>query len=206
MNKQTQMAIAYAQNAISFIFLNSAINDFIKEIYLYGSAVRGELTKNSDIDIFINCDADKEKVLETTAKSALSKFYASKDFDKWRLFRFNFPVSFQTGNLMTWHLKTSILAEGILLYSKKTPISQAERKVLFTYTLPKKKNKYLHFIRTLLGRKEQGYKDKGLLGQTNGKKISTNAIIVPKESQQKITNLMNKEKIDYSMTEIGVFE
>ena len=52
---------------------------------------------------------------------------------------------------------------------------------------------------------EKGYKDNGLLGEVNGKKISTNVIIIPKESQQKISEFMQKEKIDYSMKEICEF-
>ena len=206
LNKQTLNAIAYAQNAISFIFLDSGINDFIKGIYLHGSAVRGELTKDSDIDIFIDCDADKEKTVEGIAKAALSRFYESKDYDKWKLFKFTNNISVQSGELSAWQLKTSIMAEGILLYSKKSEILPAERKVLFSYELPKKKKQYLHFTRILFGRKEKGYKDLGFLGELNGKRISSNVIIVPKENQQKTMSFMQKEKIDYSMKEIAVFE
>ena len=205
MNKQTLKAIAYAQNALSFIFLDSGIKDFIERIYLYGSAVRGDLGKNSDIDIFIDCNSQREKTIEGIAKAALSRFYKSKDFDKWKLFNFDYRISIQAGNLIDWQLKTSVMAEGILLYSKKSEISPAERKVLFTYKLPKKKKNYLHFIRVLFGRKEKGYKDNGLLGEVNGIKISANAIIVPKESQQIVARFMQKEKIDYSMKEMGLF-
>lgn len=206
LNKQTLQAIAYAQNAVSFIFLDSGINDFIKSIYLYGSAVRGELANESDIDIFIDCYADKDRIVEGIAKSALSRFYKSKDFDKWKLYKFNYPILIQAGNLMSWHLKSSISSEGILLYSKKSEILPAVRKVLFTYTLPKKKKNYFHFTRTLFGRKEKNYKDKGLLGVVNGIKISTNVVMVPKENQQKIMRFMQQEKIDYSMKEIYLFE
>ena len=98
------------------------------------------------------------------------------------------------------------MAEGILLYSKKSEILPAERKVLFSYELPKKKKKYLHFVRALFGRREKGYKDLGLLEELNGKKISANVIIIPKESQQKTMEFMQKEKINYSRKEICVFE
>ncbi|MBI3035813.1 nucleotidyltransferase domain-containing protein [Candidatus Woesearchaeota archaeon] len=206
LNKQTLNAVAYAQNALSFIFLDSSIDDLIKEIYLYGSAARGELGKDSDVDIFINCDAKKESIVEGVAKAALSRFYKSKDFDKWKFFKFDYAISFQAGELKTWQLRTSIMAEGVLLYSKKAEIMPAERKVLFTYELPKKKKQYLHFIRSLFGRKEKGYNDSGLLGEANGKKISANLIIVPKENQEKITGFMQKEKINYSMKEICIFE
>lgn len=206
LNKQTLRAIAYAQNALSFIFLDSSVNDYIKAIYLYGSAVRSELSEESDIDIFIDCDSGKEKILEGIAKAALSRFYKSKDFEKWRLYKFNYPISIQAGDFIAWQLKASIMAEGILLYSKKSETLPAERKVLITYELPRNKRKYLHFIRSLFGRKEKGYKDKGLLGEVNGQKISSNTIIIPKENQQKIIEFMHKEKISYSIKEICLFE
>ena len=205
LNEQALKAIAYAENALSFVFMDSAVNDFINNVYLYGSAVRGKLRDDSDIDVFIDCDTGKEDILERIAKAALSRFYQSKDYDKWRLLKFDYGISVQAGSLMNWHLKTSILSEGILLYSKKIGILQAERKVLFIYELPKKKKHYLHFIRNLFGRKEEGYKDTGLLGEVNGRRISTNVIIVPKENQQKIMEFMNKEKIIYSMNEICMF-
>lgn len=206
LNKQTLASIAYVQDALSFIFIDSSINDLIRGIYLYGSAVRGELAEESDIDIFIDCEADKEDFVERIANVAISKFYKSKDFDKWKLFRFDYNISVQAGDLITWQLKTSIMAEGILLYSKKSELLPAERKVLFICKLPKKKKQYLHFIRILFGRKEKGYNDLGLLGEINGKKISSNVLIVPKENQQKMAEFLQKEKVDYSMREICIFE
>lgn len=206
LNKQTLMAIAYVQNALSFIFLDSGINDYVKAVYLYGSAVRNELSEESDIDLFIDCNAEKEKIIEGIAKAALSRFYKSKDFEKWRLYKFSHLISIQAGEFAAWQLKTSIMAEGILLYSKKPEILPMERKVLVTYELPKDKKKYLHFTRALFGRKEKGYKDKGILGEINGQKIGSNTIIIPKENQQKIIDFMNNGKIDYSIKEICVFE
>ena len=205
LNKQTLTAIAYAQNALSFVFLDSSINNLIKRTYLYGSAVRSELSEDSDVDIFIDCDAEKEETVERIAKAALSRFYKSKDFEKWKLYKFNYPISIQAGNFMEWRLKTSVMAEGILLYSKNPEVLPAERKVLFVYNLPKNKKKYLHFTRKLFGRKEKGYKDKGLLGEVDGQKIGANVIVAQKESQQKITEFMHKEKINYSIKEICVF-
>jgi len=205
LNKQTLKAIAYSQNALSFIFLDFSINDSIKRVYLYGSAVRGELDKNSDIDIFIDCDSGKEKAIEGLARAAFSRFYHSKDFDKWKIFKFSYPFSVHAGKLEEWQLKNSIMSEGILMYSNRTGMINAERQVIFIYKLPRKKKDYLHFVRGLFGRKEKGYNDNGLLGEVRGLKISGNAFIIPRESLQKITSFMQKEKIDYSMKEISLF-
>ena len=203
LNKQTLKAIAYAENAISFIFLNSDINDSINSIYIFGSAVRNELTKTSDIDLFIDCKNEKE--IENIAKAALSRFYKSKDYEKWKLLNFTYPISIQVGNIKEWQLKISILSEGLLLYSKRLELEAAERKVLFVFQLPKDKKKYLHFIRRLYGRKEKGYREHGLIKEINGSKLSSNVIIIPKESQQKLVEILNKEKINHTMKEIFVF-
>ncbi|MFH0840635.1 MAG: nucleotidyltransferase domain-containing protein [bacterium] len=203
MNKRALQAIAYAQNALSFLFLGENIKDNIKKIYLFGSAVRGELEKESDIDLFIDVEEKPVKEIEKAVASALSRFYQSNDYEKWKQMKFTYPFSFQVGELEKWELKTSVFAEGILLYSREVGFSPLERQVLFIIQLPKNKKKYLSFIREMYGRKE--YLSKGRLEQAKGKKISTNIIILPKENQTKIEKFLQKEKINYSLQEIAVF-
>lgn len=206
MNKQTLNATALAQNLLVYLFINTGIKDKVNNIYLFGSAVRGDLTKESDIDIFIDCRKKDEKEVEAIAKSALLRFYKSKDYEKWKLLRFAYPIAIQIGELATWHLKSSIASEGILLYSKTPIIESKERKVLFILKLPKEKNKYLKITRKLLGRMEKGYKEHGLLNDANGERLSTNVLIVPKENQQKIVEFLVKEKVEFRMKEVLIYE
>ncbi|MBI5392237.1 nucleotidyltransferase domain-containing protein [Candidatus Woesearchaeota archaeon] len=206
MNNQTQQTIAYATNALTFIFLKENISKYIQNIYLFGSSIRGELTKESDIDIFIDCNKEFEQEVEKNCKSALSIFYNSKDYEKWKSYEFIYPLSIQIGEVKTWELYSSILADGILLYSRKIAIETTERKVLFMIELPKNKKKYLFLTRKLFGRKEHGYKDNGIIMEIKGNKLSSTIFIIPKEDIQKITELLNKEKIEYSMKEVAVFD
>ena len=191
------------QNAISFIFLDPNIKDSVNSIHLFGSAVRNTLTKDSDIDIFIDCK--NEKFIENVSKTAIKRFYNSKDYEKWKLLKFTPLISIQAGILENWQLKSSILSEGVTLYSKEPLIQNVERKVIFILKLPKDKKNYLHFIRNLYGRREKGYNDLGLLNKLNGEKVSTNIIILPKEHQQNIVEFLNNNKIDYTMKEICIF-
>jgi len=204
LNEQTSQAIAYAQDAISFLFLDPIAKD-IEKIYLYGSAVRGQLQKGSDIDIFI----DTNKNIEKQAKTILNRFYLSQDYEKWKHYHFTYPFSFQAGKLLEWELKSSILAEGILLYSKQADFSETipttKRKDLFILELPKNKKRYLHFIRHIFGRKEKGYSDKGFLHKLEGQKLSSNIILIPKEQEAEIIHFLHKEKINYSFKEISVW-
>ncbi len=202
LHKQTIKAIAHVQNFLSFVFLDTAISSKIQAVYLFGSAVRGDLEPESDIDVFI--DTKEEKLVGEHIKKALSNFLSSNDYEKWRLLRFTYPLALQAGNLIGWHLKESIASEGILLYSKDVAVIPKERKLLVKVELPKDKKKYLRFARLLCGRAEKGYKDKGFLAHVNGERIGSNIILLPKESQYLLTELLNKEKINYTLTEIVV--
>lgn len=208
MNSQTRTAIAYAENALSFLFLDNGVKDHIKGVYLFGSAVRGELTKGSDIDLFIDCPLEQEKLIKGISKAAVSRFYASKDFEKWRMFKFDYPLSVQAGDLAAWDLRKSIIAEGILIYSTSIPAIKkgnndlGKRITIFTVVLPKRKKDYIKFIRAIAGRNEKGYKDSGLLGEIKGERLGTNVFIVPTKSLYKVKALMDKFKVWYEMREV----
>ena len=196
------MSIAYAQDMLSFLFLDSTM-PHINQIYLFGSAVRGELEKESDIDIFI--DTKAEALVEKAAKAALSRFAASKDYEKWKQFQFTYPISLQIGNLSEWQVKSSITAEGILLYAQYGEQVEGERKVLFTLVLPKQKKKYLRVVRTLFGRGEEGYKDQGLVAKVGGERLGSQVFIVPQLERKTIEVHLQKEKVEYRMKEMAVF-
>ncbi len=213
MNKQTQKAIAYAQNALSFIFLDATLISKCNAIYLFGSAARGEMETGSDIDLFFDFEsffpdaARNEKMItekESAIQAALSRFSNSNDFQKWKQLEFTFPFTINIGNLEEWELKTSILADGILLYSREPAAAVTKRYILIVYTLPKKKTEYLFFVRTLFGRKEEGYKDTGLAGACQAKKIGSNALLVPQDSRQQILAFLQKEKVAYSFIEVSL--
>ena len=204
-DNQTARAIAYAQNALAFLFLDNRIKDHIQKVYLFGSAVRGTLGKDSDIDIFIGCAKGKDDLVERSAKAAFSLFYQSRDYEKWKRFSFTYPFSVHAGTVEEWQLKTSIAAEGIILYSSIAVTDNVRHEIMIIMMLPKDKKKYLRLIRQLYGRKEEGYKDTGMVQNASGKKISTNVIIIPKENKEEIFGFLDKEKTDYSFREIAVF-
>jgi len=205
LNKQTQQAIAYAQNALSFVFLDATLIKKCNAIYLFGSAARGEMEKESDIDLFFDFGSEEEKK-EAALHAALKRFYQSQDFQKWKLLGFTYPFSIKVGKLEEWELRTSVQADGILLYSKEPLISETKRHILITYTLPRKKTRYLSLVRTLFGRNEKGYKDTGIMGASHAKKIASTVILVPKEHVKPVFDLLQKEKIEYSFIEVSLIQ
>ena len=201
MKTQTSNALSYCCNLLSFIFLDKEA-EAINAIYLFGSAVRGELRKDSDIDLFFDCKKEDDPLVKRLTDACMVKFRGSKDFEKWKLFNFTYPFSIQIGTLNEWNLKLSIASEGFLLYSKKHILDVGERKVLFTITYPKKKKSYIKIRRLLFGRDEYYYKGKGLMHDLHGKQICSHTFMVPKTAQTKMMDLLTKEKIDFSMDEI----
>ncbi len=199
--KQLLQTIAYAQNLLSFLFLD-ANSAHIDHIYLFGSGARGELTAESDIDLFIDTSLQKVDILEKSARAAYSRFSQSLDYQKWKKLGVSYPFSIQVGKAKEWELYSSLLADGIVLYSKHLDAGEGERHLLCIFTLPHKKNQYLRIIRTLFGRREPGYRDQGILGKIGGKKLGSNVILIPTREKQAILSFLDKEKIEYLLQEI----
>ncbi len=206
---QTVNAISYCFDLLSFVFHNHDAGKVIKSIYLFGSAVRGELEKSSDIDLFVECEKEDETKVKSLLDSGIIKFTASQDFQKWKLFHFRYPFSAQIGQMAEWELKLSIASEGISLYNQKGISSAAntgERKVLFILNYPKKKKGYIKVRRLIFGRDESYYQGTGLLHKYRGQRISATVFILPKEYQGSMMDALSKEKVIFSMKEVMVLD
>lgn len=206
---QTVNAISYCFDLLSFIFQNQEAGKKIKSVHLFGSAVRGDLGKKSDIDIFVECEKEDEARVRSLVDSGLIKFTASQDYQKWKLFHFIYPFSTPIGQLVEWELKLSIASEGILLYNRKgisNASNMGERKVLFILNYSKKKKEYIKVRRLIFGRDESYYQGTGLLPKYKGQRISTNVFMVPKEYQGLIMDALSREKVIFSMKEIVVLD
>src|SRR3989338_5004376 len=112
MNDQARKAASYALNFLTFLFLEKSVEDKIISAYLFGSGARGELDKESDIDVFLDCGGSDEKPILKASESAKRKFVMSKDFDKWKLFIFTYPISVK---VKSFHLSKSFDITNFLL-------------------------------------------------------------------------------------------
>src|SRR3989344_3593094 len=123
--------IAYAEDFASFLLqtLNNETNK-VKQIILFGSLARGEATKESDIDIFVDILDEK---LELKIKDIIEKFYTSIKVKKyWGLLAINNEISCTIGKLEEWdNLKKSILANGIVLFGKYQENTKTQPYYLF---------------------------------------------------------------------------
>lgn len=206
MKTQTSNALAYTCHYLSFLLKKREAAVKIKAIYLFGSAVRGTLEKGSDIDLFIDCPVADEDQMKKWAHSALIQFTASRDYNKWKLLRFTYPLSIQVGKLQEWDLKLSIASEGILIYAPGRTRPEGKRVTLFTISYPTSKKSYVRLFRLLFGRKEKEYMYPGIVAQWGGKQVAAAVFFVPQHEQVRMAEVLSKEKVHFSMTEMAVLE
>ena len=201
MTDQTRKSISYAFDFMTFLLLEKGVENKIASAYIFGSAVRNELDKESDIDIFINCEESDEEFILKAAEAARKKFVVSKDFDKWKAFNFTHKISIKAGPIGEWELRESIESEGIEIFSKNVKQENMERVVIFLFELPKDKKYYLKIKRELFGRVEKAYRSDGIITKYGGKQIGSSIFIVPKSAQSNLIKIMHDKKIRFSMME-----
>lgn len=190
--------IAYASAFVSFVLPKIEV----EEIILFGSIVRGEATKESDVDLFFNIKT-KEKETKKILKDQLVKFYKSSIYERFSLEGIKNPISVEVGSIDKWKLKRSIVSEGIILYGKykQTP-ENLKGYVLFTLKPIKNIAKRNRIVRKLFGRKEKKYATKGLVDEMKGRQLSPTSFIIPIEKANEVMGVLKSEKIDYALIEL----
>lgn len=195
--------IAYVYNYLSFLFLDKKAKTFIKSVYLFGSGVRDELREDGDIDIFLSCESSNQSIVKNSVDRARALFYSSQDFLKWKHLGITQKLSIKVGVLEEWELKTSIQSEGIQLYGPPA-ISVYERGMIVTLELPEKHKRYVQATRALFGRKEKFFASKGIVEELGGKRLGKNTFIIPLSQRKQISDFLVKNKINYTLQEIGL--
>jgi len=190
--------IAYAQSFAAFLLsiLPSEKLGNIKGIILFGSVARGEATKESDIDIFIDVFRD-EKSLEKQIDRVVEDFYKSIFFEKyWKLLGIENEIKPIVGKLSEWKdLKTSIIANGITLYGKHVAEIKGKNFVLLSWKKIKPESKRVWLSKVLYGYNYKKRRYKGLLEIHDGKKISPNCILIPIENYPEVLKKFKHVKV-----------
>lgn len=195
--------IAYALHFASFLIGTVKESSRIKRIILFGSVARGDFTKESDIDLFV----DTEENIEEEIEKARKLFMMSQAQRAWELKGVSQEVSLKTGNLDEWELKRSIISDGILLYgkAKQTP-EDAEFYVLLQLSYRGlSQNQKLKLWRKLYGHRQKIgrkiYASAGLLDKAKGKRIES-GILVPVHHEKELREFLRKNKVSYTINEL----
>ncbi len=180
----------------------------VRGIIAFGSVVRGDFEKGSDVDIFI--DTEHEGKVSTTVKTVLNEFY-SHSRQTWILRGIENQISAIVGNLDSgkWsNLKKEIISNGLVVYGQYKELPKnTKHYVLIVYDMsilkPKEKSSFLRgFLgyRLLKGKKE--YRMKGLLEEISGIKLSKNVVLVAKENQRNVETFLSKSGVRFEIREV----
>ena len=195
--------IAYAMSFISFLLDTAKIKDSIVRIILFGSVARGDFTKESDIDIFIDTQENIKEEVEKTRRL----FMISETQKKWELKGLSQELSLKVSDLNEWKLKRSIISEGIILYGKvkQTP-DEAEFYILLQLSYKNlSQREKLKTWRRLYGHQQKVgkriYKSEGILDKVKGKRIES-GLVIPADHEKEIIEFLKRHKVSYTLREL----
>ncbi len=200
---EQRMLIAYAMHFASFL-IDSRLGKHIKNIILFGSVARGDFTKESDIDLFI----DTDDALENEVESMLTLFQSSKISAVWKQKGVEQEISLKVGDLAEWPLQREIISSGILLFGKyaQMPDGVAYHLLISIDVSNKSIPKQVQIWRALYGYKQKAgskvYIHKGLLSEAGGKKLGKGIVIVPMGQRKGIIEFLRQKKILHQVHEV----
>jgi len=196
--------ISYAIDFVSFLMQKIKERSKIKQIILFGSVAREEANEKSDVDIFIDLIREN-KSLENKIKKILDNFKESTKFKNyWKPLGIENEIRPIIGKLENWKdLQSSIIANGIILYSKFKPeIKEGKHKTFFIWENVTPNNKRVLFNKQLLGYKQKGKFYEGLLQRYSGKRMGKGCILVPLEHANQFHNLFKKYRITVKIKKV----
>lgn len=195
--------ISYALSFSSFL-LDSTVGVHIEKIILFGSVARGDFTKESDIDLFIEADERFEKDID----KSLLLFESSQVYKIWKMKGVEHAFSLKVGHLSQWKLKREVLSSGIILYGKNAEMTEGASYYLLIQLQEQKKTpaSQMRFWRKLYGYTQKvgikSYSSKGLIEQVGGKKLGKALFLLPMEKRKVILDFLAQNKIQYAAYEI----
>lgn len=187
--------ISYASDFVSFYIQNSKNINSVKQIILFGSVARGEATKKSDIDIFIDAVGD-DKTIEKEAKKILSDFYDSVKYKNyWKLLNIKNDFSIIVGKINEWKLKDSMLGSAFVLYSHYSPKLEGGKNKAIVFWEPLTDNSQRVMLnKKLFGFKHYGREYSGMIEKLGGKKLGANVVIIDIENLKPFLEALRNAK------------
>jgi len=198
-NKKNKL-IAYALDFVSFLLEH---NTELERAILFGSVVRNEFDKESDIDIFLETNEKEEKI-----QGLLTQFAKTKG-ENWKLKGIENQISFKIGKLEKWpKLRRSIQSCGLLLYGEYKEIPEnIDSYNLFLLNFDKlKRAKKVSVWRKMYGYSQKvgdkKYAKIGAINNLGGKKLERGVLVFPSKNVKEVKDFLNKNKVKFRVIEI----
>lgn len=195
------MLKAYASYFASYLLANLSDADSINKIILFGSAAKGEATKESDMDIFIEIKKDDKRIAKII-KNILDKFYISREALYFKAKGIDNKINLIIGRLEEWRdLKKSIESTGMMLYGPYVSYGADGRKysIISWDSIGENRGSFLNKIYGVRI-KDKSYK--GMMEKLQGRKIGKSAIMVPVESREEVIKLLKYHKVNAKITDV----
>lgn len=197
------MLKSYASYFVAYLLGNLKSVKNVERIILYGSVSRGEETKESDVDLFIEIK-NKNKKFEKEIKEIEERFYQSREASLFRLKGIDNEFSIKIGDLKKWkELYRSIASSGIVLYgpyeAKELPSDVKYYVIVFWDKIGKNRGAFLN---KLYGFKIKDKYYEGLLKKYEGRKLGKSCIMLPVQYKEEIFKLLRKYEVRARVVEV----
>ena len=196
---------AYASYFASFLISKLAERkklENIEKIIFFGSAAKGEATKYSDMDIFV--DLKKEtKAMKKIISEITEEFYKSRESAIFRARKIDNSFNVIAGRLSEWKdIRNSIASTGITLWgpSEIERPSGMRHNIIFYWSAVRKNRGA--FINKLYGFSSKGKKYDGLVGEYKGKRLGKSCVIMPISRREEMIKFIKKHDADAKSLEV----
>jgi predicted nucleotidyltransferase len=202
LDKFTKAYAAYFGAYLVSSLIEKEMLDQIEKIILFGSVAKGTVTKESDVDVFIQTKNESKK-LKTIISGIVESFYNSREAVLFRTKgvanRFNIII----GEIKKWkELYRDIAATGILLwgpYQAGRPPEAKHMAIFYWKSVGKNRGSFLN---KLYGFKIGGRKHPGLLEKWGGKKIGKSSVMIPIYHKEELIALIKQHDVDAEVLDV----
>ena len=197
------MLKSYASYFTAFLLSNLKNKGNIIRIVLYGSAAKGESTKESDVDIFMEVKKKTGK-FENEIMQVEEGFYKSREASLFKAKGVENRFSIKCGDLKAWkELYRSIASTGVILYgpyeARELPSGTRHFIIVFWEKIGRNRGSFLN---KLYGFKVKDKHYKGMLLKSDGRKLGKSCIMLPVQYKNDIFRLLRKHEVKANVMEV----
>ncbi len=197
------MIQGYASYFSAFLIQNTKNREQIQRIILYGSVAKGEETRESDVDIFIELKR-KNNMVEKEIREVEKKFYDSREAVLFKLKGIENKINIKIGALAQWReLYGSIASTGIVLYgpyeAKELPSGVQHNTIIYWDKIEKNRGAFLNI---LYGFRAKNKKHFGILEKIGGARMGKSCILIPTQYKSEILKLIQNYRVHAKIKEV----